>query len=126
MFVGVIICKAEIHQVDLSQYYQKAVKLLGDHTILIISDDIEWCQTSLPDLLPKSSLQFLPKCSELETLQIMAQARLGGIAANSTFSWWGLWLNQNPGFIRIIPDRWNRDNPQVFLGLSDAIVVATE
>ena len=88
-------------------YYTKAVDYIRQNvenpTFYIFSDDLEWC---------KDSLGFLDNCiyvdrtqTEIEDLKLMSFCR-HNIIANSSFSWWGAWLNQNPDKIVIAPKGW--------------------
>ncbi len=88
-------------------YYTKAVDYIRQNvespTFYIFSDDLEWC---------KDSLGFLDDCiyvdrtqNEIEDLKLMSFCR-HNIIANSSFSWWGAWLNQNPNKIVIAPKGW--------------------
>ena len=88
-------------------YYTKAVDYIRQNvenpTFYIFSDDLEWC---------KDNLGFLDNCiyvdrtqTEIEDLKLMSFCR-HNIIANSSFSWWGAWLNQNPNKIVIAPKGW--------------------
>jgi hypothetical protein len=66
---------------------------------LVISDDLELCKNEFSHLwnsFPDTQFHFFDKpLNELETLSLMCSCGLGGIGANSTFSWWGLYLNRD-------------------------------
>ena len=93
-------------------YYMKAVeyirKSVEKPTFFIFSDDLDWC---------KKSLGFLDGCiyvdrtqTEIDDLKLMSFCR-HNIIANSSFSWWGAWLNQNPRKTVIAPKDWMLNDP---------------
>jgi len=93
-------------------YYVEAVehirKYVEKPTFYIFSDDLDWC---------KKSLGFLDGCTyvgntqtEMDDLKLMSFCR-HNIIANSSFSWWGAWLNQNPKKIVIAPKGWLISDP---------------
>ena len=86
------------------EYYNKAVEYFKDKNILIFSDDKAWAKanfnsdkfTIIEDLSSVEELILMSKCSH-------------NIIANSTFSWWGSWLNTNENKKVIAPARWYQD-----------------
>jgi hypothetical protein len=86
------------------EYYQQAITLFDDkaYTFFIFSDDINWCKTIFGDeeniVYIESNNQFIDMC-----LMTMCEHN---IIANSTFSWWGAWLNPNPNKRVIAPTKW--------------------
>lgn len=91
-----------------NHYYENAMKYITNNVknpfFLIFSDDIEWVKENFDcDFLHDyvSDKGF----SDYEELMIMANCR-HNIIANSTFSFWGGWLNQNPERIVIAPKHW--------------------
>lgn len=73
----------------------------------IFSDDLPWCKETLlkefPDAVLVSGCQ-----SDLEEMHLMACCK-HIIISNSSFSWWGAWLQEKPGKLVISPDRWIDD-----------------
>ena len=94
------------------EYYVTAVehirKNVENPIFYIFSDDLKWC---------KNSLGFIGDCiyvdftqTEIEDLELMAFCR-HNIIANSSFSWWGAWLNQHPNKTVIAPKGWLLNDP---------------
>jgi hypothetical protein len=83
-------------------YYERAMSQFdSDTTFAIFSDDIEWCKQRFRD----RDVVFIEALSAVEDLFLMTRCK-GHIIANSTFSWWGAWLNSNPNKKVIAPLRW--------------------
>lgn len=95
---------------DLS-YYIQAVDFMnleyGNLQYFVFSDDITWVKENLKIedakyiqseeiRLPHEDIYLMSLCSH-------------NIIANSSFSWWGAWLNQNSQKMVIAPKRWFMD-----------------
>lgn len=80
------------HYIDLTNYYKKAVEQFNSNLVYVFSNDISWCEDW--EMLKDKRCVFVNE-NEVDSLAIMTQCGKGGIAANSSFSWWGLYLNTN-------------------------------
>lgn len=76
----------------------------------VFSDDAEWVTENFH--LPHPVTIVAHNTSAAEDLRLMMACR-HHIVANSTFSWWGAWLGQNPERLVIAPRRYfqNADRP---------------
>jgi hypothetical protein len=89
-------------------YYQRAInaiiKKINNPGFFIFSDDIEWAKNNLRINYP---IYFVSDktISDYEELIIMSKCK-HNIIANSSFSWWGAWLNDWQDKIVIVPDKW--------------------
>jgi hypothetical protein len=106
------------HYIDLTLYYIKCVQFLNiqkekNYVLYIVSDDIEYCKRDLSRIINKlvSNVIYVEGLNEIETLSLMKECKLGGICANSSFSWWGAYLNPNPDKLVFFPSQWFR-NPK--------------
>jgi len=83
-------------------YYERAMSQFdSDTTFVMFSDDTEWCRARFRG----RSVVLIEALSAVEDLFLMARCK-GHIIANSTFAWWGAWLDPNPDKIVIAPSRW--------------------
>ena len=94
-------------------YYTNAVNLLinkigGNFKVFAFSDDPEWVSSNLK--LPVGIYFVKNNSSEYnyEDLRLMSECD-HNIIANSSFSWWGAWLNTNYNKIVITPSKWYGD-----------------
>jgi hypothetical protein len=91
------------HPIQTIEYYQNAIKIIGEENhFVIFSDDIKWCEENFNFLKNKT---FISGNTDYEDLYLMSMCK-HNIIANSTFSWWGGWLNCNIDKKVIIPSKW--------------------
>ena len=81
------------------EYYTKALEKMGDREYLVFSDDMEWCKSFF-----KGKFDFIQD-EDYNELYLMSLCG-DNIIGNSTFSWWGAWLNRNPLKTVIAPNTW--------------------
>lgn len=92
-----------------TDYYQSAIeyikKKVNSPLFIILSDDIKWCKKNLD--LPQNSIfvTWNDRAKSYRDMQIMSICK-HNIIANSSFSWWGAWLNNNPEKIVVAPSRF--------------------
>lgn len=89
-------------------YYYAAVKKIAETTkdprFFIFSNDIEWVKNNFKIAFPVTYI-LGPSIKNYEEISLMSKCR-HNIIANSSFSWWGAWLNNHSDKIVIAPARW--------------------
>ena len=93
--------KDDHHPIPPMTYYEKALEMVDYDRIFVFSDDIPWCKENLKF----NNMTFVHNINPLHDLWIMSFCQ-SNIIANSTFSWWGAWLNDNPNKKVIMPRKW--------------------
>ena len=91
----------EFHKPCSLEYYKESMKLIGDSIFIIISDDIEWVKNNIKG----ENIYYSPFKNELDDLSLMVVSN-NNIIANSSFSWWGAYLNPNKEKQVIVPKQW--------------------
>lgn len=101
-------------------YYERAIDHLKEQIenpkFFLFSDDIEWVKENLPLDENTTYVKIETKTRDIDEMMVMASCK-HNIIANSTYSWWGAWLNDNEekiviapkdGFITesLIPESW--------------------
>jgi Glycosyl transferase family 11 len=74
--------------------------------VFVFSDDIEWTRRNIAIPFPTTYIEG-PGIADYEELMLMSRCR-HHIIANSSFSWWGAWLDPRPDTIVIAPKEWIR------------------
>ncbi len=91
------------------EYYNKAIeqmnRLIENPLYCIFSDEIEWVEKNMGFADKCIYVNKKHKLTSYEELIVMSHCK-HDIIANSTYSWWGAWLNSNKDKIVIGPREW--------------------
>jgi hypothetical protein len=87
--------------VDLDFYSDVIGKFFSDqpYQFVVFSDDVEWCKNAFEG-------GYVIDINDARTEMCMMSMCDHHIIGNSTFSWWGAWLNPNPQKIVVAPSQW--------------------
>lgn len=92
----------DIHPTISVAYYKEAMNRIGhDNFFIFISDDMNWCKENFKG----NNIFYSPFDDEIMDLTLMTQAD-NNIICNSTFGWWGAYLNQYEDKIVIANKKW--------------------
>lgn len=98
----------KLHGICPLDYYKNAIEYISKHVknphFFIFSDDIGWVRENLKIDYSFKVIDFNQGKGWLD-LNLMKNCK-HNIIANSSFSWWGAWLNENPDKIVIAPKKW--------------------
>ncbi len=101
--------RASLGACSLDYYARAGAHLrqaLGEPAFFVFSDDIAWAKANLT-LPGPTTFVSRPEIADADELLLMSRCR-HQVVANSSFSWWGAWLNQNPSRLVIAPRQWFR------------------
>ncbi len=96
------------------QWYAAAVEEVARRTdridaVYVFSDDPAWCRRELDLPYPTTVVEGNPDHVDLRLMSLCRHH----VVANSTFSWWGAWLDPRPDAVVVAPARWRLDRPTV-------------
>ena len=104
------------HPLQSLEYYKNAYDRINDNNIpvKIFSDDIKWCKENIKF----NNITYVEGQDNLTDLYSMSLCK-HNIIANSSFSWWGAYLNKNVNKIVVGPSYWF--GPSLHLNTKDIL-----
>ncbi len=102
----------QIHGTCDQDYYDHSVGYISDRVsnphFFVFSDEPQWAKDNLKLGFPTTIVDCNDASRNYEDLRLMSMCQ-HNIIANSSFSWWGGWLNSNPEKLVIAPQKWFND-----------------
>ena len=101
------------HPIQTIDYYNKAYDIINDLNInvVVLSNDINWCKENIKF----DNITYIEGETNIVDLYIMSLCK-HNIIANSSFSWWGAWLNENKNKKVIAPINWFGPSSTLYTG----------
>lgn len=100
--------KSKFHYLLSKEYYDDAINYMASHVESPVyywfSDDIDWVKSCFGEQYNFKYISLQTQNADIDELMLMKRCK-HIVTANSTFSWWGAWLNINPLGIKIAPKK---------------------
>ena len=98
-----------IHGTATLDYYQAAIQYIVNSVanpyFFIFSDDMPWVKANLEITFPCQYIEHNQGIDSYNDMRLMSLCQYH-IIANSSFSWWGAWLNPRKSKIVVAPKQW--------------------
>jgi hypothetical protein len=98
---GDYLLNSDFHSVCPKEYYLNSIDKLNNNCYIFISDDIKWVKEEFNN----DNFFYFESDNEILDLTLMTIAD-NVIISNSSFSWWGAYLNKNKDKKIIAPNSW--------------------
>jgi hypothetical protein len=113
-----------LHGVCTTDYYAQAIREMRSRVeharFFVFSDDVAWCRDHFKD--SDMSVVDVPSSSREPALDLHLMSLCSHhVISNSTYSWWGAWLDARPAAIVCTPDRWFNDPRMSALAMRDTV-----
>lgn len=100
---------AATHGLCPLDYYRAAIQHIAERVdqpyFFIFSDDPFWARENLKIKFPCQYVDHNQGAESYNDMHLMSMCK-HHIIANSSFSWWGAWLNPDPEKIVVAPKKW--------------------
>lgn len=104
---------SDFHGLCSVEYYRQAIEELEKKynglSFFVFSDDIDWCKKELNFIKDGCFVEDEAEKRSSQDLFLMSLCK-HNIIANSSYSWWSAWLNQNPEKTILAPKKWFKDS----------------
>lgn len=105
-------------------YYRQCIehmnKAISDPHFFVFSDDPQWVLENFDTPVETTVVSHNDGGSAPEDLRLMSRCK-HNIIANSTFSWWGAWLNSHSDKIICAPAKWFATGHDPLLSAKDLL-----
>jgi hypothetical protein len=108
-----IAANQSLFEIGDEHYYLKAMERMAEKIkapkFYVFSDDAEWFREKVKTTHAVEYVSGNSGKNSYADMQLMSLCK-HNIIANSSFSWWGAWLNRNDSKIVIAPQKWFKNN----------------
>lgn len=107
----------QFHGVCCIEYYEKAIAFvtskIKNPTLVFFSDDMKWVKGNFKHLNYNTLYINHNKDKDNWMDMFLMHICSHNIIANSSFSWWGAWLNENPNKMVVAPKKWFQSEQEI-------------